>query len=291
MRDFFHHLFVPRESNNHRAKILHHQSILIVIIFLLVGQLFINIAKTNFSSVLGTTIDISSQELLIITNQKRQSEGFTSLTLNDQLSQAAALKAKDMFTKNYWAHTSPDGTSPWTFFKKVGYDYTYAGENLARGFTSSGSIVDAWMASTSHRENVLSKNYQEVGFAIVQGKLMGEDTTLIVEMFGGKNLSPLAAKPENSLQPVVPSVISLESALGQQSIAAVSAQSLISVNSLTKNLSTLILVIFIVTLLSDMIIIERKKISRLVGHNMDHLAFLGAILLFVILFSTRVILQ
>lgn len=291
MRDFFHHLFVPRESNNHRAKILHHQSILIVIIFLLVGQLFINIAKTNFSSVLGTTIDISSQELLIITNQKRQSEGFTSLTLNDQLSQAAALKAKDMFTKNYWAHTSPDGTSPWTFFKKVGYDYTYAGENLARGFTSSGSIVDAWMASTSHRENVLSKNYQEVGFAIVQGKLMGEDTTLIVEMFGGKNLSPLAAKQENSLQPVVPSVMPLESALGQQSIAAVSAQSLISVNSLTKNLSTLILVIFIVTLLSDMIIIERKKISRLVGHNMDHLAFLGAILLFVILFSTGVILQ
>ena len=99
-----------------------------------------------------------------------------------------------MFAKNYWAHVSPDGTTPWVFIKSAGYSYVYAGENLARGYNTSQDVVTAWMASPEHKQNMLSSNYQNVGFAIVTGNLTGEDTVLVVEMFGS---TALAAAPSN----------------------------------------------------------------------------------------------
>ena len=68
-----------------------------------------------------------------------------------------------MFSKNYWAHFAPDGsTSPWDFIHQSGYNYIFAGENLAKGFTDANSVVAAWMNSPSHRENILSNKYKDV---------------------------------------------------------------------------------------------------------------------------------
>ena len=86
-----------------------------------------------------------------------------------------------MFSKDYWAHNAPDGTTPWVFIKNTGYNYIYAGENLARGFNSASDVINAWMNSPEHRQNVLSPNYQNVGFAVATGTLSGEDTVLVVE--------------------------------------------------------------------------------------------------------------
>src|SRR3989344_978032 len=127
MKEFLHHLFLPRESNNHRAKILHHKSILFIIAILVIGHFsFLSISK-NFSDILGVATNISSRDLFLLTNQKRQEKKLPLLVLNDTLSQAAGLKAKDMFEKNYWAHNSPGGTTPWVFIQKSGYEYIYAG--------------------------------------------------------------------------------------------------------------------------------------------------------------------
>lgn len=284
MRDLLHHFFYPLEENNHRAKLLHHSSIFSVIAFLLVGQFLLSFGKTHFPSVLGEKIDISSQELLLFTNNKRQQDSISPLTLNVDLSKAAYLKAQDMFAKGYWAHTSPDGVTPWYYFKTVGYDYTYAGENLARGFNTSSSVVDAWMASPTHRENVLSRSYEEVGFAIVQGKLSGEDTTLVVEMFGGKNQHPLAAKSPRAIPTTSPPLLT-------KNVAAVSSETLIDSSMFSKNIAFLILIFFIVAFIFDMLIVERKKIVRFVGHNVDHIAFLGMLLFLIMLISKGVILQ
>ena len=72
MKDFFHHLFLPRESNNHRSKVLHHNFLLSIIIILLSVQLFVPAFKSKFPSVLGVSIDVSTQQLLLLTNQKRE---------------------------------------------------------------------------------------------------------------------------------------------------------------------------------------------------------------------------
>lgn len=282
MKDLLHHLFLPRESNNHRSKLLHHTSIIFVIAILFIGQFVIGFFKTNLPAILGTNIDISSQELLLFTNLKREDESLHPLTLNEELSRAAYLKARDMFENDYWAHTSPTGTTPWHYFKLVNYDYAYAGENLARGFNKSDGIVNAWMASPSHRENVLSQNYNEVGFAIVEGKLSGEETVLVVEMFGGRNKFPLASKvsKDRNLGEAVstsPKPVSY--------VASLTTKSIIDSKALSKNIAFLVLTLFIVAFILDMIIIKRARIVRFVGHNVDHIVFLAAILLIVIFYK------
>jgi uncharacterized protein YkwD len=72
---------------------------------------------------------------------------------------------------------SPDGTEPWDFILGEKYDYIYAGENLAKNFSTFDDVVEAWYNSPSHKENLLNKNYTEMGFAIVNGELNGYETT------------------------------------------------------------------------------------------------------------------
>jgi uncharacterized protein YkwD len=276
MRDIFCHFFLPQTTNNHRPKILHHTSLL----FLIAALFFLGASapklKNDFSQVLGTTISVSAKELLLITNEKRQEAGVNPLVINEELSAAALQKARHMFKDNYWAHNSPSGVTPWYFFKKVGYDYTYAGENLARGFTVSQDVVDAWMDSRSHRENMLSANYHDVGFAIEQGTLGEENTVLVVEMFGGKVIRPNDSKDT----PVGIDVVSKGSLAVLPSIEK---QSFIDNFFAAKTIGLFVVVLFISVLISDLIIVKRKKLIRLVGHNLDHIFYLSTIVIFILL--------
>jgi len=135
-------------------------------------------------SVLGYATDVSAQVLLQETNGERTTHHEAALQLNPQLTAAAQAKAKDMATRNYWAHVTPDGKQPWDFVTAAGYQYEAAGENLAYGFGSSAQIMDAWMHSAEHRANILDGNYQDVGFAVVnvpdyQGT--GPETLVVAE--------------------------------------------------------------------------------------------------------------
>jgi hypothetical protein len=134
--------------------------------------------------VLGRVSNISTTELLANTNAARAQVSLPELQIDESLSQAAFLKAKDMFAYNYWAHTSPSGVTPWKWLADAGYNYDVAGENLAKNYPTAEATVDAWMASESHRANILSSKYQDIGIAIVDGLLDGRDTTLIVAYYG-----------------------------------------------------------------------------------------------------------
>ncbi|QQG41010.1 MAG: hypothetical protein HYV37_01660 [Candidatus Levyibacteriota bacterium] len=274
---FLHHFFLPHESNNHRPKVLHHTSLMFFIFVFLVGQIMMGSAKANFGDVLGAKIDVSVERLLQLTNDERQNKGLRSLLLNDKLSKAAFLKGTYMLQKNYWAHNAPDGTTPWVFIRQTKYDYVYAGENLARGFTNSSDVVKAWMESPTHRDNMLSTNYKDIGFSVLEGKLLGEDTTLVVEMFGSTEPMVLGSQPEKTIpsKEVLPQ-IALEKVINTPVFD-------ISLVSRYVGIATLALFIFIFVI--DLIIIERRKIVRLVGHNLDHITFLFMILLFIILFN------
>lgn len=280
MKEFLHHLFVPRESNNHRAKVLHHKSLFVIIAFVFVGQFFIAFARTHAPSVLGIQANITLEQLLSITNEKRKELGLLPLTVNDDLSKAATLKAKDMFAKDYWAHNSPDGLTPWVYFRNVDYDYMYAGENLARGFTDSSGVVAAWLASPSHRDNMLSKSYNEVGFAVMQGKLLGEETTLVVEMFGNRTGVAIAEKP---------SEVSKVAASATQ-FSSVQMFPFIGSQRFSATLGITVAMIFIFVLSLDMIIVMRKRIVRFVGHNIDHIFLFAATIIMLIIVGKGTIL-
>lgn len=276
MRNLFYHLFSPNHNNNFRAKLLHHKNILLATLLLFFGGLFLSIIRTNYPSVLGVSIDISVQKLLLVTNKERQENGLPVLTLDPKLSDAAAKKAEDMFAQNYWAHNSPDGKTPWFFIRGAGYNYIYAGENLARGFDTADEVVNAWMTSPKHRANVLSENFREVGFAVKKGKLNGEETVLVVEEFGDQVAIQVAQNQQ--IQEVSSST---DNALSQTLLEPKAHNSFIKSLSLTSNLGKIILSVFILALVLDMIIVERKRIIRFVGHNVDHIFFLVLILLII----------
>lgn len=306
MINFLHHLFLPREANNYRSGLLHHKAILLLILLFVSAGLFTSFIKTNFPSVLGISSNISNQQLLILTNQQRQDNNLTALTDNPELDQAAANKAADMFSKDYWAHNSPDGTTPWIFIKSSGYNYIYAGENLARGFNNTSDVINAWMNSPEHRKNVLSPNYQNVGFAVVTGKLGGEDTVLVVEMLGSTNLAPIASElkkpvavaiatgsPAVNVTPAsVPSIPNVQQPTSlntnSQLLGANSSpiiKPLINSQTFALTLTGIILSTFIFVLMLDMIVVERRKIVRFVGHNLDHVLFFSLMILIVLILA------
>jgi len=182
MDRFLRHFFIPHHTNNHRAKALHPDTMLVYILMLALFNLSFRYIHQLYPSVLGYATDIRMNELLDLTNQKRSSLGLSQLKLNNKLSAAASKKAQDMFANNYWSHTSPQGKTPWVFVISSGYQYTMAGENLAKNFSNSSGVVDAWMASPTHKDNIVKPGYKDIGFAIVNGILDGEETTLVVQM-------------------------------------------------------------------------------------------------------------
>ncbi len=185
--DTFIHWFHPRRSNNHRPKLLHTSVIasLTVVVFALafVAQP-IKYGMNSMGKVLGYASDINANEVISQINTQRQGQGEAPLKVNSSLNQAAFAKAENMFAQQYWAHVGPDGTEPWFFFKQANYQYSIAGENLARDFGNTTDMVQAWMASPTHKENILNGRYQETGVAVVNGTLLGTETTLVVQLFG-----------------------------------------------------------------------------------------------------------
>lgn len=280
--------------------------------------------EQSYPEILGITANISANDLLNLTNQKRAEAGLPLLKMDNALSQAAANKANDMLTKNYWSHNAPDGTTPWVFIKSTGYEYLYAGENLARGFTTAEDAVSAWMASPGHRENILSANYKDVGFAITSGTLTGEETVLIVEEFGVRLQSEPTVSTSQSEAYVLPSI---SPAVTQQPVflaqvkttpsptaspttvpevplstltynnqtgidkpvfgASLNKEPLIDKEILKNSTAIAVVAGLLILLVTDTIIIERKKIVRLVSHNPDHILFLSFIILSLVLIMLK----
>jgi hypothetical protein len=295
MKEFLRHYFLPHHTNNHRARILHHPYIFFLIVILFFAGTLLPFVENEHGDILGISADIAVTELLVQTNQKRAEQGLPPLTLSPELSDAAAKKAQDMFAKNYWAHNSPDGTTPWVFIKAAGYDYLYAGENLARGFTNSADIINAWMASKGHRENILSSNYQDVGFAVEHGILTGDDTILVVQMFGSKKssqpqeIATAQLMPEKKEQ-TAPIPVVTKTPPADLSVASFQTSPMINVLPLAKGTASGIVALFLLAILLDIIIIERKKIVRVVSHNLDVAMFFAVILAVIIMIGRGIIL-
>ena len=185
MRSHARRVLVPHKANGYRPHLIRLHGLVAVLTIALLAQVVYGFVTTGHFDVLGRVVNMSVDELVIDTNAERAEKGLPALEINETLNQAAALKANDMITANYWAHTSPTGVEPWKWFEDAGYKYTVAGENLAKNYPTAESTVSAWMNSETHRANILNDKYTEVGFAVVQGSLQGDaDTTLVVALYG-----------------------------------------------------------------------------------------------------------
>lgn len=210
--------FFPYRGNNYKAHLLKSISFLSLSLLFVACQVFLNFFLLTNPAVLGYSANISPERVIELTNSERAKRGLAPLKQNALLSEAARQKAADMFAFNYWAHVSPSGRTPWSFFGDVGYKYQYAGENLARDFRDPDSVVRAWMNSPSHRDNVINDKYREIGVAVVDGTLQGAETTLVVQLFGTP-YGAAAAKPE-AAQPAEPAPVIVNEPQAAQEPAA-----------------------------------------------------------------------
>lgn len=313
-----HHFAVPSHRNNYRARALHLDTLTILVLFFLIFSF-----AAPKASILGVAKDVTSGVLLQRTNDQRRALDLQPLQENQKLNQAAYAKAQDMFADNYWDHFAPDGATPWDFIVGAGYSYKYAGENLAYNFMFSDDVVNAWMDSPTHRENILRPEYTEIGFAVVNGTLLGEETTVVVQMFGTPaGGQPIAqAEEENSLVPqaqaeeipeesvIVEETVPAEETAPAETAAEESEDIIVSsststsepssailgsgpigLHALTFNSSTIIIGLLLFVLFMDLVIAYRLKLVRVTSKNLAHILFLGAILAGVFIIKSGAIL-
>ena len=294
------HWFTPHLTNNFRAKLLHNSGILAVIGMVMGSYIFLHLLDNPSLHILGFTSSVTIDEVVRATNAQRMGAGVKPLSYNEKLADAARRKAANMLSEDYWAHNSPSGKSPWVWFNQAGYHYLYAGENLAKDFGDTTRLMAAWMASPTHKDNVVNSKYTEIGVAVVPGTLQGQETVLVVQLFGTPSSAgsvPKVATANNAVtittpaQPaeiaevkgksvaelVPPDVEIMQITPASSPVAIIPARYNKFTLARTLNLATTAL--FILALIIDLYIAESSKLIRRVGNNWGHILFINLILL------------
>lgn len=203
--------FLPHEDNDHHPHIWRMPgtlfflgTILFVEAYFFTGS-YLLISGNNFLA------SVFPNALISFTNDVRNDHSISPLRENETLAKAAQLKADDMATRGYFAHYTPEGLAPWTFITEAGYAYAHAGENLAVNFVDSKDVVDAWVASPTHYENLVKEKYTEVGIATAEGVYQGKKTIFIVQFFGTPatvpNTSVAVTSPVEQNKPIPAPVV------------------------------------------------------------------------------------
>ncbi|MFE7461237.1 sigma-70 family RNA polymerase sigma factor [Streptomyces sp. NPDC057554] len=106
-------------------------------------------------------------QVLQIVNAERAKEGCGPVASNDLLATAAQRHSADMASRDYFSHTSLDGTSPGDRITAAGYRWSTYGENIAKGQRTAADVMQAWMDSPGHRANILNCSFKEMGIGKV----------------------------------------------------------------------------------------------------------------------------
>ncbi len=187
MKKQFKKYFIPHSGNKYQPHFLHVKrcwfyaalgivikSILLIFVLFLPAQAFL----------MPDILAVEQSKIIMLTNEFRASENAGKLMENPKLSASAIAKAKDMADKEYFAHVNPEGLRLENFLRDVSYKYVYAGENLAIGYFDALSVVKAWKDSPSHRENMLDRDYLEIGVGIANGQYLGLPNVFATQHFG-----------------------------------------------------------------------------------------------------------
>lgn len=109
------------------------------------------------------------QQVVILVNAQRQAAGCSPLRVSSQLTAAAQKHSDDMAEEHFFSHTNPNGAGPGSRISAAGYHWEAYGENIARGQATPAAVMDAWMRSAGHRENILDCAFREMGVGVATG--------------------------------------------------------------------------------------------------------------------------
>lgn len=116
----------------------------------------------------GSSYSAFQNEVVRLVNVERAKNGLAALSIDATITKTATLKSQDMAKNNYFSHTSPTYGSPFDLMKQYGVSYRSAGENIAMGQTSPAQVMNGWMNSQGHRENILKSSYTKIGVGVAQ---------------------------------------------------------------------------------------------------------------------------
>jgi uncharacterized protein YkwD len=159
----------------------------------------------------ASAADITRETVLSEMNRYREQRGLPVLLEDTRLTRVAEYRVRDMEELSYWAHVSPDGRAPFAMLRPFGYDYQLAGENLASGFETAEILVESWMESKGHRDNILGERYDHCGIAIIEGATTGRATGQSIVVIFARPLMPPApkiAKETPTVKPIEPAKMS-----------------------------------------------------------------------------------
>lgn len=172
------------DKNQHFIYKMHKHYLVVKVVEI---ALFILLFAVSASFALAAPI--TDENVVYLINKERVSRGINPLNVNDSLQNAANKKSADMINRNYFDHYAY-GLSPWMFIRNENYDYLYAGENLAMDFDTAEGMVSTWMASPSHRKNILNSDFTETGVGVVKGEFNDNsgqrETTMVTNIFATK---------------------------------------------------------------------------------------------------------
>ncbi|MFD4540316.1 CAP domain-containing protein [Streptomyces bauhiniae] len=103
-----------------------------------------------------------------LVNAERAKAGCSPVALNSTLTKAAQDHSADMAAHNTMSHTGSDGSDPGSRITAAGYRWSAYGENVAYGYATPEQVMDGWMNSPGHRENILNCSYKEIGVGLAQ---------------------------------------------------------------------------------------------------------------------------
>ncbi len=179
--------FIPCEANSYRPHVLRPERLLVYGLSAIAIKFLIVIFIVILPLTAWLSPDIlyqQSQKIIVLTNNIRTNLGINALIENMNLNQAAYNKAEDMLIDQYFSHTGLDGRRLADWLSSVQYNHRFGGENLAMGFSSAESVVQAWTKSATHYSNIIDTDFTEIGVGTVAGLYKEKETTLVAQYFG-----------------------------------------------------------------------------------------------------------
>ncbi|MFF0222924.1 CAP domain-containing protein [Streptomyces sp. NPDC004629] len=120
-------------------------------------------------------------DVVELTNRERGRARLAPLAVDPRLTAAAQAHSADMVARDFYSHTSPEGTQPWDRAAAAGSRRRTIGENIACGQRSAAEVVEGWMNSPGHRANILKPDFTHIGVGFVGG---GRTGTYWTQLFG-----------------------------------------------------------------------------------------------------------
>ncbi|MFJ8605057.1 CAP domain-containing protein [Streptomyces shenzhenensis] len=124
----------------------------------------------------------SRADVVELTNRERGRARLAPLAVDPLLTAAAQAHSADMVARDFYSHTSPEGSQPWDRAAAAGSRRRTIGENIACGQRSAAEVVEGWMNSPGHRANILKPDFTHIGVGFVGG---GRTGTYWTQLFGG----------------------------------------------------------------------------------------------------------